>query len=79
MPELPDAQRARLLKTYPDISLRDVNVLMRIGLEDDVAASGSAVTFADSVAYFEQVARGRDPQVAMNWCAISALGAARRC
>ncbi|PWN96963.1 Glutamyl-tRNA amidotransferase B subunit, partial [Tilletiopsis washingtonensis] len=67
LPELPDAQRARLLRTYPDLSLRDINVLMRIGLEDDIAASGSAVTVADSVAYFEQVACGRDPQVAMNW------------
>jgi hypothetical protein len=49
---------------------------MRIGLEDDIAASGSAVTVADSVAYFEQVACGRDPQVAMNWCAVGVLGAA---
>ena len=76
MPELPDAQRARLLRTYPDLSLRDINVLMRIGLEDDIAASGSAVAVADSVAYFEQVACGRDPQVAMNWCAVGVLGAA---
>lgn len=62
MPELPDEQRIRLLETY-GLPLRDVNVLMRIGLDDDDSNNDAAA----AVAFFEEIARGRDARVAINW------------
>lgn len=64
MPELPDEQRSRLLETY-GLPARDINVLMRIGLEDEGAVSGD--DHVSAVAFFEQVAQGRDARVAINW------------
>ncbi|PWN89832.1 Glutamyl-tRNA amidotransferase B subunit [Acaromyces ingoldii] len=64
MPELPDEQRSRLLETY-GLPARDINVLMRIGLEDEGAVSSDDDVSA--VAFFEQVAQGRDARVAINW------------
>lgn len=69
MPELPDQQRSRLIETYPDLPLRDLNVLMKIGLEEapSSAASLADERDADAVAYFEEVAKGREPKTVMNW------------
>ncbi|KAN0064024.1 hypothetical protein ACQY0O_003630 [Thecaphora frezii] len=75
LPELPDARRARLKSQY-GLSSRDINVLMRVGAEDE--GSGRAQTQSvvgpvsnaeegNAVDYFEQVAKGRDAQVALNW------------
>ncbi|PWY96972.1 hypothetical protein BCV70DRAFT_153153, partial [Testicularia cyperi] len=79
LPELPDARRARLHQQY-GLNPRDINVLMRVGSEDEGAgrvasfsSSGSAASHpangkdSDAVEYFEEVARGRDAQVALNW------------
>ncbi|SNX87624.1 related to PET112 - putative glutamyl-tRNA(Gln)amidotransferase subunit B, mitochondrial precursor [Melanopsichium pennsylvanicum] len=78
MPELPDARRARLTGQY-GLSARDVNVLMRVGSEDDregrTQASAQVESSdggcdgknSDAVAYFETVANGRNPQTALNW------------
>lgn len=60
LPESFEQQRRRLVEQY-QISLRDVNVLMRIGLEDERIVGG------DAVSYFEQLAKGRDARVALNW------------
>jgi aspartyl-tRNA(Asn)/glutamyl-tRNA(Gln) amidotransferase subunit B len=60
LPESFEQQRDRLVDQY-QLPLRDVNVLIRIGLEDEKVAS------ADAVAYFEQLARGRDARTALNW------------
>lgn len=74
LPELPDARRARLTEQYGLIS-RDVNVLMRVGSEDErdgrVALNSSLVEGqqqgSDAVEYFERVASGRNAQTALNW------------
>lgn len=81
LPELPDARRDRLHSQY-GLNSRDINVLMRVGVEDEgagriIAADKHAevghsplddsVQEADAVHYFEQVAKGRDAQVALNW------------
>jgi aspartyl-tRNA(Asn)/glutamyl-tRNA(Gln) amidotransferase subunit B len=60
LPESLEEQRKRLVEQY-QLPLRDVNVLMRIGLEDE------KIVNADAVAYFEQLAKGRDAKVALNW------------
>ncbi|MCO5613882.1 hypothetical protein L7F22_068160 [Adiantum nelumboides] len=65
LPELPEQQRSRLMQQY-GVGLRETNVLMRIGLDDDadVDKVGHA---SDAVVYYEQVAQRRDGQVVMNW------------
>ncbi|PWN35223.1 Glutamyl-tRNA amidotransferase B subunit [Meira miltonrushii] len=65
LPELPAEQRSRLMQQY-GVGLRDTNVLMRIGLDDDADVS-TAERASDAVAYYEQVAEGRDGQMVMNW------------
>ena len=57
-------RRARLESQY-GLGWRDINVLMRVGAEDEGAGRG--VSADDAVEYFERVAAGRDAQVAMNW------------
>uniref|UniRef100_V5EDW4 Asn/Gln amidotransferase domain-containing protein n=2 Tax=Kalmanozyma brasiliensis (strain GHG001) TaxID=1365824 RepID=V5EDW4_KALBG len=75
MPELPDARRARLSEQY-GLAPRDINVLMRVGSEDE--RDGRAATIvsqqpdeqqqgSDAVEYFERVAKGRSAQTALNW------------
>lgn len=69
MPEHPDEQRVRLMQQYK-LSVRDTNVLMRVGLEEDRHAAGRGDQGAkpgDAVKYFEEVAKGRNPQTAANW------------
>ncbi|GAK66692.1 glutamyl-tRNA amidotransferase [Moesziomyces antarcticus] len=72
LPELPDAKRARLSKQY-GLASRDINVLMRVGSEDDrdgrvVASIGEdGQASSDAVEYFERVAEGRNAQTALNW------------
>lgn len=61
MPELSEVQRVRLMEQY-NVGLRDVNVLMRIGLGDEGRANN-----ADPVTYFETVAQGRNGQDVINW------------
>ncbi|UZJ51853.1 hypothetical protein CBS101457_001173 [Exobasidium rhododendri] len=63
LPELIEQQRQRLIKQY-NVALRDVNVLVRIGLEED---QERPKTGTDAVAYFEELSQGRDARVALNW------------
>lgn len=75
LPELPDARRARLVEQY-GLSSRDINVLMRVGSEDErdgriatqsLDTHAQQQTSSDAVDYFEQVATGRSAQTALNW------------
>lgn len=79
MPEHPDNQRPRLMEQY-GLSIRDVNVLMRIGLEEVGAEDGEAMaehvqravwTLAspgEAVEYFELLVKhGCKPKPAANW------------
>lgn len=66
LPEHPDTQRVRLMQQY-NLSVRDTNVLMRVGLEEDRHAAQHTARPGDAVKYFEQVAKGRNPQTAANW------------
>lgn len=63
LPPLPQATRARLL----DLGLpeRDVEVLMTIDAEVDVGFDGEPRRGA--VAYFDDVSKGRNPKVVVNW------------
>ena len=63
MPELPDATRARLLAQ--GLTQRDVEVLMDVDSGREVGFDGQLGHGA--VAYFDDVARGRDPKVVVNW------------
>lgn len=67
LPELLEQQRKRLVAQY-SVPLRDVNVLIRIGLEEETVS-------VDAVEYFEQVCQGRDARVVLNWIIQSLLGA----
>jgi len=60
LPESMEQQRKRLVKQY-DLPLRDVNVLMRIGSEEE------KVMAVEPVKYFEEISKGRDARVALNW------------
>ncbi|SPO32730.1 related to PET112 - putative glutamyl-tRNA(Gln)amidotransferase subunit B, mitochondrial precursor [Ustilago trichophora] len=73
LPELPDARRTRLGQQY-GLTSRDVNVLMRVGSEDERDGRVSVQHLdeneegSDAVEYFEKVANGgRNPQTALNW------------
>jgi len=74
LPELPDARRARLTEQY-GLTSRDVNVLMRVGSEDErdgrsstnVPIGDGQQQGSDAVEYFERVASGRNAQTALNW------------
>ncbi|KAI0774548.1 Glutamyl-tRNA amidotransferase B subunit [Fomes fomentarius] len=70
MPQLPDATRARLLET--GLSQRDVEVLMDVDSGREVGLDGQLGHGA--VAYFDEVARGRDPKVVVNWITHELLG-----
>ncbi|KAI0353128.1 Glutamyl-tRNA-Gln amidotransferase B subunit [Trametes cingulata] len=70
MPELPDATRARLLNQ--GLSQRDVEVLMDVDSGREVGYDGELGRGA--VAYFDQVSRGRDPKVVVNWITHELLG-----
>ncbi|PWN22784.1 Glutamyl-tRNA amidotransferase B subunit [Microstroma glucosiphilum] len=78
LPEHPDTQRDRLKKDYK-LSIRDINVLMRVGLEEDrripEAGTSSRQGSDDAVTYFEAVAQGRNPQVVLNWVINELLNA----
>lgn len=65
LPELPEVQRSRLMQQY-GVGLRETNVLMRIGLDDDADVNTAGRT-SDAVVYYEQIAQGRDGQMVMNW------------
>ena len=69
MPPLPDATRARLLEQ--GLSQRDVEVLMDVDSGREVGFDGELGHGA--VAYFDEVSRGRDPKVVVNWCAYTRL------
>lgn len=80
LPEHPDKQRRRLKEQY-GLNTRDVNVLMRVGLEEtfaDLTTASEGARAADAVAYFEDVAKGRNPQVAVNWVIHELLKAFNR-
>lgn len=68
LPELPEEQRSRLMRQY-GVGIRETNVLMRIGLDEvDVDANiDTNGQFSDAVAYYEQIAQGRDGRMVMNW------------
>ncbi|SPO30304.1 related to PET112 - putative glutamyl-tRNA(Gln)amidotransferase subunit B, mitochondrial precursor [Ustilago trichophora] len=73
LPELPDARRTRLGQQY-GLTSRDVNVLMRVGSEDErdgrvsIQCVDEKEQGSDAVEYFEKVASGgRNPQTALNW------------
>lgn len=76
LPELPDARRARLSERY-GLASRDINVLMRVGSEDERDGRTATKTLdsegdfeqkdSDAVEYFEQVADRRSAQTALNW------------
>ena len=72
LPELPDARRLRLSQQY-GLTSRDVNVLMRVGSEDErdgrtaIKMLQEEEQGADAVEYFETVAKGRSAQTALNW------------
>ncbi|KAH7919539.1 Glutamyl-tRNA amidotransferase B subunit [Leucogyrophana mollusca] len=70
MPELPDAQRARLLAQ--GLSPRDADVLMAVDAGREVGFDGEPGRGA--VAYFDKLAQGRDPKVAVNWMTHDLLG-----
>ncbi|RPD66881.1 Glutamyl-tRNA amidotransferase B subunit [Lentinus tigrinus ALCF2SS1-7] len=70
MPELPDATRGRLLAQ--GLSQRDVEVLMDVDSGREVGFDGQLGHGA--VAYFDDVARGRDPKVVVNWITHELLG-----
>lgn len=74
LPELPDARHARLRGQY-GLSMRDINVLMRLNAEDDttgpsdqVAQHAAYAYFPNAVDFFEALVRmGCASQVAANW------------
>lgn len=82
MPEHPDDQRRRLIEQY-GLTVRDVNVLMRIGLEEENAASHNELaplscpstarswrlsSPGEAVQYFELIVKnGRQPKTVANW------------
>ncbi|KZT05563.1 Glutamyl-tRNA amidotransferase B subunit [Laetiporus sulphureus 93-53] len=70
MPELPDATRARLQDI--GLSRRDTDVLMDVDSGREVGLDGELGKGA--VAYFDQVAQGRDPKVVVNWITHELLG-----
>ena len=63
MPELPPETRSRLLAQ--GLSERDADVLMAIDMGREVGHDG--VLGHGAVAYFDTVARGRDPKIVVNW------------
>ena len=64
LPELPDARHARLRAQY-GLSVRDVNVLLRLNADDDGDARTAQM---DAVDYFEELVRLEcAPQAAANW------------
>jgi hypothetical protein len=63
MPELPDATRARLGAL--GLAERDVGVLMSVDAGREVGFDGALG--AGAVAYFDAVARRRDPKLVANW------------
>ena len=63
MPELPNATRARLLEQ--GLSRRDVEVLMDVDSGREVRFDGELGR--GTVAYFNEVSRGRDPKTVVNW------------
>ncbi|PIL37405.1 hypothetical protein GSI_01099 [Ganoderma sinense ZZ0214-1] len=70
MPDLPDATRARLREL--GLSRRDVEVLMDVDSGREVGFDGELGRGA--VAYFDEVARGRDPKTVVNWITHELLG-----
>lgn len=65
LPELPDAAFDRLQAQY-DLTARDAGILVSLG-------EGMADDAYGGVKYFEDVARGRDARVAVNWFVIPAF------
>lgn len=63
MPELPDATRARLMRM--GLSQRDADVLMTVDMGREVGYDGELGQGA--VAYFDQLAQGRDAKAVVNW------------
>ncbi|KAH7916227.1 GatB/GatE catalytic domain-containing protein [Hygrophoropsis aurantiaca] len=70
MPELPDAQRARLITL--GLSPRDADVLMTVDAGREVGFDGEPGKGA--VAYFDELAQGRDPKLVVNWMTHDLLG-----
>ena len=74
LPELPDARHARLSDQY-GLSMRDINVLMRLNAEDDTTdpleqevKHAAYAHVPNAVDYFEVLVRmGCVPQAAANW------------
>lgn len=63
MPELPEVTRARL--HAQGLSERDTDVLMTVDSGKEVGFDGELGHGA--VAFFDELSRGRDPKVAVNW------------
>ncbi|KAK4049564.1 hypothetical protein OIV83_004061 [Microbotryomycetes sp. JL201] len=74
LPELPDEAFDRLRKQY-GLAAREASILVALGerLDDDRDQGESLAGVG--VKYFEDVARGRDAQVAANWVIHELLGA----
>lgn len=66
MPELPHETRARLMGL--GLSARDADVLMTVDVGREVGHDGELGKGA--VAYFDQVAQGREAKLVVNWYAI---------
>jgi aspartyl-tRNA(Asn)/glutamyl-tRNA(Gln) amidotransferase subunit B len=66
MPDLPSSVEARLLSI--GLTPRDAEVLMTIDSGREVGYDG--VMGHGAVAYFDAVAKGRDPKVVVNWYSL---------
>jgi aspartyl-tRNA(Asn)/glutamyl-tRNA(Gln) amidotransferase subunit B len=66
MPELPHQARLRLQSQY-GLNARDVEVLMSVNSGVDVGFDGEPGSQGSAVQYFEEVSKGRDPKVVVNW------------
>lgn len=64
MPELPDVTRSRLLGQ--GLSRRDTEVLMSVDAGREVAFDGEPGS-GGAVTYFDNLSKGRDAKVAVNW------------
>jgi len=71
MPELPDVTRLRLLDQ--GLSVRDTEVLMSVDSGREVGFDGEPGS-GGAVAYFDNLSKGRDPKVVVNWMTHELLG-----
>lgn len=66
MPELLDATRDRMKLQY-SLSPRDMNIVLRLEDASRSAPEKETIACPSAIAYFEAVAKGREPQIVANW------------